>query len=50
MNSKIWTPESVKFCLFSSKTFKENCEQYTTLNKYIMESDRTKIIYNKTLL
>jgi hypothetical protein len=39
-----------KFYLILVKTFRETCEEYTTLNKYIMENDRTKIIYDKTVI
>ena len=39
-----------KFYLILVKTFRETCDEYTTLNKYIIENDRTKIIYNKTII
>lgn len=39
-----------KFYLILVKTFRETCDEYTTLNKYIMENDRTKIIYDKAVI
>ena len=39
-----------KFYLILIKTFREACDEYTTLNKYIMENDRTKIIYNNSII
>ncbi len=39
-----------KFYLILVKTFRETCDEYTTLNKYIMENDRTKIIYNNSII
>jgi hypothetical protein len=39
-----------KLYLILVKTFREACDEYTTLNKYIIENDRTKIIYNKTII
>jgi hypothetical protein len=39
-----------KFYLILVKTFRETCDEYTSLNKYIMENDRTKIIYDKTVI
>jgi len=39
-----------KFYLILVKTFRETCDEYTILNKYIMENDRTKIIYDNTVI
>jgi hypothetical protein len=39
-----------KFYIILVKTFREACDDYTLLNKYIMESNRTKIIYNKSII
>lgn len=39
-----------KFYLILVKTFRETCDEYTTLIKYILENNRTKIIYDKTLI
>ena len=39
-----------KLYLILVKTFRETCDEYTLLNKYIIENDRSKIIYNKTII
>lgn len=39
-----------KFYLILVKTFREACDDYTLLNKFIIYNNRTKIIYNNSII